>query len=83
MCGLCEFSETKASEESEACFVLPLQEAVAHFARRNTRSSTRRQQRCCWVVQLALGLMMAMPLDFTSELRQAWTLGSSRAADGE
>jgi hypothetical protein len=27
------------SEEAEACFVLPLREAVAHFARRNTRSA--------------------------------------------
>jgi hypothetical protein len=28
------------SEEAKACFfVLPLQEAVAHFARRNTRST--------------------------------------------
>ena len=34
-----EFSGTLASEESKACFVLPLREAVARFARRNTRST--------------------------------------------
>jgi hypothetical protein len=28
-----------ASEETEACFVLPLREPVSHFARRNTRST--------------------------------------------
>ena len=38
MCGQSEFGATLASEESEACFVLPVREAVAHFARRNTRS---------------------------------------------
>jgi hypothetical protein len=27
------------SEKAETCFVLPLREAVAHFARRNTRST--------------------------------------------
>jgi hypothetical protein len=27
------------SEEAETCFVLPLREAVAHFARQNTRST--------------------------------------------
>jgi hypothetical protein len=28
-----------ASKKAETCFVLPLREAVAHFARRNTRST--------------------------------------------
>jgi hypothetical protein len=28
------------SEEADDCFVLPLREAVAHFAGRNTRRST-------------------------------------------
>jgi hypothetical protein len=27
------------SKKAETCFVLPLREAVAHFARRNTRST--------------------------------------------
>jgi hypothetical protein len=27
------------SEKAETCFVLPLREAVAHFARRNARST--------------------------------------------
>jgi hypothetical protein len=27
------------SEKAETCFVLPLREAVVHFARRNTRST--------------------------------------------
>ena len=38
-CRQCEFSGILASEESDACLVLPLREAVAHFGRRNTRST--------------------------------------------
>ena len=37
MCGKCGFCGTRASEESEACFVLPRREAFAHFARGNAR----------------------------------------------
>jgi hypothetical protein len=44
MCRQCEFSGTLASEEAEACFVLPLREAVAHFARRNREDPRRRQR---------------------------------------
>jgi hypothetical protein len=32
-------SEAQMSEEAEACFVLPLREAAAHFACRNVRSA--------------------------------------------
>ena len=32
-------SEVLVSEEAEACFVLPLREAAAHFACRNARSA--------------------------------------------
>ena len=35
----CEDSEVLMAEEAEACFVLPLREAAAHFTCRNARSA--------------------------------------------
>ena len=40
LCRQCgEDSEVLMSEEAEACFVLPLREAAAHFSCRNARSA--------------------------------------------
>ena len=40
--GQCVISGTLMAEEAEACFVLPLREVVAHFARR--KGDPRRQE---------------------------------------
>jgi hypothetical protein len=39
LCRQCGDSEVLMLEEAEACFVLPLREAAAHFAYRNARSA--------------------------------------------
>jgi hypothetical protein len=44
-------ARTLMSEEAEACFVLPLREAVAHFALRNTKSAD---------TEVGIALTMAM-----------------------
>jgi hypothetical protein len=42
----CGVSASLLLEEAETCFVLPLREAVAHFARRNARSTDAKKMGC-------------------------------------